>query len=315
MKLALLSNLLFTLPTLAQEKDVAVVPSDEQNALEAKKLYAFLDEHFAGKTAELDAILKDEGEDSYKAVYDQQMQIYNHYHLMLRRGGQKLANLVIEQNKMYQELQPLLDAYEALDPEDPKRVEARAKVEPLLAKSNTFGGVWARVQIEVIKKAAPTKMTETNIISLTKKAEKMEALRKDPKKVFDDYIAYRESTLKKAAESKKNLPKGWFTDPQEAFAAAKKSGKPVHAFFSASWCLPCKAMIKNICPQEAVKEALGEYEALYVDGDLYGSFTRKYRVRMYPSFLILGADGEILRRSSNNAMDAETFKKWLTNKK
>lgn len=314
-KLAVLSNLLITLPAAAKDKEPVVAPSVEELALESKKLYAFLDEYFEGMTAEMDTILKDEGEATYKAVYTQQMAIYDHYHLMFKSGGQKLADLVVEQNKMFKELTALLAAYEELAPDDPKRVEARAKAEPLLAKSNTFGGEWAKVQLEGYKGKKSTKLTERNIGHLKDKIKKMDALRKDPKKIFDDYIVYRETTIKKAIESKKNLPEHWHTDPKKALAAAKKSGKPVHVFFSTAWCVPCKAMVKDVYPSEDVKKALSAYEPLYLDGDQYNSFAQKYRVNMYPSFITMDADGKLLRRSEANSMNKEDFMVWLTAKK
>ena len=222
--------------------------------------------------------------------------------------------LVIEQNKMHKELQVLLDRYEALAPDDPARVQARADAEPLLAKSNTFGGEWAKHQIVMLKKRDATRY-EKQIAGLEKKAKRMDALRANPKKVFDDYIAYRESTIKAASENKKKLPANWHTDPAEALAAASKSGKLVHAFCSATWCAPCQVMVNKVFPKEEVKEALKGFEPLYLDGDVYGSFCRKYHIRVFPTSIIIDAKGKFLHRCDKNGMSAEEFIDWLAVKK
>lgn len=308
---------LFAVPSAAQDDGEKAAGSDakqsqqlkdEKKAKKVEEVLAFVDEHFPGTTAELDAIREDQGDAAYEAVYSEQVEIYEHYQRILRSGGEDMAMLVIEQNKMYDELQILLDRYDALDADDPARVEARANAEPLLAKSKAFGGVWAEHQLASIKDSGKH---ERAIAGLEKKIAKMDALRADPKKVFDDYIAYKESVIKDAQETKKKLPENWHTDPAEAMAAAKKSGKPIHVFCSATWCGPCKVMVKNVFPLEEVQEALEDYEPLYADGDVHGIFVRKYHVRAFPTSIIIDANGEFLHRCDANGMNAEEFLEWL----
>ena len=208
---------LFAIPSAAQDDGEKAAGSDakqsqqlkdEKKAKKVEEVLAFVDEHFPGTTAELDAIREDQGDAAYEAVYSEQVEIYEHYQRILRSGGEDMAMLVIEQNKMYDELQILLDRHDALDADDPARVEARANAEPLLAKSKAFGGVWAEHQLASIKDSGKH---EKAIAGLEKKIAKMDALRADPKKVFDDYIAYRESVIKDAQETKKKLPENWHT--------------------------------------------------------------------------------------------------------
>lgn len=299
---------LFAIPSFAQDNDK---PADDKEAMKAEKVYAFLDEHFPGMKAELATILKEEGQLAHDAVYDEQVAIFNHYNRVFESGR---GPLVIQQNKMYKELQVLLDRYEALAPDDPARVKARADAEPLLAKSNTFGGEWAKYSIMSMKKEDSQKY-EKQIAALEKKVEKMDALRAQPKKVFDDWLASRASAFKAAGETRKKLPASWHTDPKEALAAAKKSGKLVHVFCSATWCGPCQVMVKKVFPKDEVKEAIEEFEPLYLDGDVYGAFARKYRVQIFPTSLIINAEGELLHRSKNNGMSTEEFLEWLKTKK
>jgi len=238
---------LFALPLSAQENEKSTGDSGAQSAQEAdqaKELFVFLDEHFPGMKAELDGILKKEGKVAYDAVFEDQIAILKHYNLMLRSFSKGHAMLVIEQNKMYKELQVLLDRYEQLDPDDPARVQARANAEPVLAKSNTFGGVWAEHTVAMLKKRGREK-DAGQIAALEKKIEKMNALRAQPKKIFDDWVASRAAKMKAAEGTKEKLPANWHTNPRDALAAAKESGKVIHVFCSATWCGPCQEMVKT----------------------------------------------------------------------
>ena len=309
---------LFALPVVAQDNEKNTGESEAKQAQqveetkkaqEVEKVYAFLDEHFPEMRAKLDAIKKKEGEAAYEAVYSEQVEIYQHYQRTLR-SGKEMAMLVIEQNKMYRDLQVLLDRYESLAADDPARVQARANAEPLLAKSNAFGGEWAKLQIVNLKKRDATRY-EKQIAGLEKKVKKMDALRANPKKVFDDYIADRKALLETAKKTKEKLPEGWHTDPKEALAAAKESGKLIHVFCSATWCGPCQVMVKKVFPEKELQEALKEFEPLYLDGDVYGIFARKYHVRAFPTSIIINAEGEFLHRSNANGMSTEEFLEWL----
>lgn len=321
---------LFAIPSAAQDTEKAMggssakemqdtKPTEEMQEAEQatetedqkleKELFAFLDEHFPGMKAELNGIREKEGKAAYDAVFDQQVEILDHYKLMMR-SGKDIAMLVIEQNQMHKELQVLLDRYEELDPDDPARVQARANAEPLLAKSNTFSGVWAERQAAMLKKRGADRYAK-QIAAMEKKAKKMEALRAQPKKVFDDWIAYREKSIKAAEGTKKKLPPNWHTNPKVAMAAAKESGKLVHVFCSTTWCGPCQKMVKNVFPKEEVQEALKDYEALYLDGDVFGVFCRKYHVRTFPTSIFINAEGDFLHRSDANGMTTEEFLEWL----
>ena len=56
---------------------------------------------------------------------------------------------------------------------------------------------------------------------------------------------------------------------------------------------------------------LEEFEPLYLDGDVYGIFARKYHVRAFPTSIIINAEGEFLHRSNANGMSTEEFLEWL----
>ena len=79
---------LFAVPSAAQDDGEKAAGSDakqsqqlkdEKKAKKVEEVLAFVDEHFPGTTAELDAIREDQGDAAYEAVYSEQVEIYEHY--------------------------------------------------------------------------------------------------------------------------------------------------------------------------------------------------------------------------------------------
>ena len=62
-------------------------------------------------------------------------------------------------------------------------------------------------------------------------------------------------------------------------------------------------------------KARADVEPLYLDGAVYGAFTRKYRVRTFPTSMIVNTAGEMLHRSDANGMSTSEFLEWLKTKK
>jgi thiol:disulfide interchange protein len=57
------------------------------------------------------------------------------------------------------------------------------------------------------------------------------------------------------------------TSYASALAEAKKTGKPLVAVFSASWCPPCQANKKKVYPDKAVKAYHDKFVWAYLDAD------------------------------------------------
>lgn len=109
-----------------------------------------------------------------------------------------------------------------------------------------------------------------------------------------------------------DLPAGWETDFTNALAKAKTQQQPVLAYFTASWCGPCKLMARTTLTNEAVIQALTNYSHVAVDIDEHHDLAEKYGVRAVPTFHVLTAAGDEVS-ATTGYQDAERFLQWLTN--
>lgn len=108
------------------------------------------------------------------------------------------------------------------------------------------------------------------------------------------------------------LPAGWEANFTNALARAKAKQQPVLAYFTASWCGPCKMMARTTLTNQAVIEALAHYSHVAVDIDEHPELTEKYGVRAVPTFHVLTASGDNVA-TTTGYQDAERFLQWLTN--
>ena len=86
---------------------------------------------------------------------------------------------------------------------------------------------------------------------------------------------------------------------EQALAKAKKENKMVFIDCYTSWCGPCKRMTKNVFPLQEVGEYMNpKFVNLKVDMEKGEGpeLQRKYRVRSYPTFLILDAEGKVVHK-------------------
>ncbi len=88
---------------------------------------------------------------------------------------------------------------------------------------------------------------------------------------------------------------------EEALAMAKKENKTIFLDGYASWCGPCKKMIKEIFPQESVGEFYNK-NFINVKMDMEKGegpmVAEKYNIQRYPTFVYINADGEALHRAA-----------------
>jgi len=108
------------------------------------------------------------------------------------------------------------------------------------------------------------------------------------------------------------LPAGWDTDFTNALALAKARQQPVLAYFTASWCGPCKLMTSTTLTNQAVIQELAGYSHVAVDIDEHQDLAGKYGVRAVPTFRVLTAAGDEVS-TTTGYQDAGSFLQWLTN--
>ena len=116
------------------------------------------------------------------------------------------------------------------------------------------------------------------------------------------------ATLAKALRPKEIVP--WRTDFAAATAEARKDGKPVFAYFTATWCGPCQNLKHTTWADKEVDAALRGYVPVKVDIDRSPELAQKYGVRAVPTFAVLGDDGEAVRQA-DGALPPQDFLRWL----
>ena len=95
----------------------------------------------------------------------------------------------------------------------------------------------------------------------------------------------------------------WFHGtPEQAFAEAKKLGKPLFLYWGAEWCPPCHYLKDKIFTQPGFVERSREFVAVHLDGDDESaqSLGEQLDVQGYPTVMVYSADGdELLRMPSD----------------
>lgn len=88
----------------------------------------------------------------------------------------------------------------------------------------------------------------------------------------------------------------WVDDPRLALDRARQEGRPVLVDTWATWCAPCHEMDRTTFASEAVQAGAGAFVPLKVDADTRQSFLERYGIEVFPTLLLLDADGRELTR-------------------
>jgi thiol-disulfide isomerase/thioredoxin len=91
----------------------------------------------------------------------------------------------------------------------------------------------------------------------------------------------------------------WFEGSvDEAFTAARESGKPIYLYWSAEWCPPCHAIKATIFKSPDFIRRSRLFIAVYLDGDTENAqaWGEKFGVLGYPTMIVFDKDGEELTR-------------------
>jgi thiol:disulfide interchange protein len=99
---------------------------------------------------------------------------------------------------------------------------------------------------------------------------------------------------------------------RSALSEAKKTGKPILAVFSASWCGPCQMMKKNVYPTEAIKPYHDKFVWAYLDADDKDNekAMKEFGVNGIPHIQFLSSDGKPVDKQVG-ASGADSFAKTL----
>ncbi|WP_415328201.1 thioredoxin family protein [Chryseobacterium sp. MMS23-Vi53] len=90
------------------------------------------------------------------------------------------------------------------------------------------------------------------------------------------------------------------TNFSTVLAKAKKENKLVFIDAYASWCGPCKLMVKNVFPQKAVGDY---YNSHFVNAKIDMEkgegvdLAKKYNVKAFPTYLFVDGNGEVVHRT------------------
>lgn len=110
------------------------------------------------------------------------------------------------------------------------------------------------------------------------------------------------------------MPEG--TLLKDAVAKAKQEGKMVFLDCYTSWCGPCKAMAKNIFPQQEVGDYMNpKFVSIKIDMEKGEgpALQEKLQISAYPTFIIFNNDGNEVGRFLGGSDAAELIERVKTN--
>jgi protein disulfide-isomerase len=91
----------------------------------------------------------------------------------------------------------------------------------------------------------------------------------------------------------------WFSgSPEQAFATAKATKKPVFLYWGAVWCPPCHEIKQQVFTKQRFLELMENVVPVYLDGDTERAqiWGEKLKVSGYPTLLLLDSDGKEIYR-------------------
>jgi thiol:disulfide interchange protein len=85
----------------------------------------------------------------------------------------------------------------------------------------------------------------------------------------------------------------WRTTLAEAKKESATTGKPVLAYFTATWCPPCQRMKHETWPDGRVEKALEGYVPVKIDVDQHQDLAQQFEVDGIPRLQVIAPDGTV----------------------
>jgi thiol-disulfide isomerase/thioredoxin len=88
----------------------------------------------------------------------------------------------------------------------------------------------------------------------------------------------------------------WGTSFETAQKQSAKSGKVIMIDFFATWCGPCKQMMKTTYVDSKVISAAKSFQPVLIDIDKQPKLAEKYGIEAIPTVVFTDASGKVLRK-------------------
>jgi YHS domain-containing protein/thiol-disulfide isomerase/thioredoxin len=100
----------------------------------------------------------------------------------------------------------------------------------------------------------------------------------------------------------------WRTDFAAAEAEAEREQKPLLVHFSATWCLPCSKMDRDVLKSKDVKQLLRDRViGVKVDSDQHPDLVDRYNIKLLPSDVIIDPTNGRVLKESQGARDLKGY--------
>ncbi len=108
------------------------------------------------------------------------------------------------------------------------------------------------------------------------------------------------------------VPAGWSTNYAAALAEAAREHKPALVFFTASWCGPCKMMVRSTLSEPSVQQVLSNFARVAIDIDEQHDLAAQHGIEAVPTFVLLTDVSNEVQRTTG-FQTADDFDSWLNN--
>jgi len=103
----------------------------------------------------------------------------------------------------------------------------------------------------------------------------------------------------------------WRSDYYTARQEAATIGKRLFIEFTASWCVQCRYMKREVWSDEAVSRSLEDYVPVQIDIDSHRAIAGEFHVNTIPTVLVMDAKNDRVLKITKVAMTPEKFLEWL----